>query len=73
MKEETTRIKQEFAKAFDWYETRNHYSQERKPLTPSWEQIFVEIGRIKAKNNEAELREWMHNIDCRMRVFEDNE
>jgi len=44
-------IRKEFAKAFDWYDADSNYgygSLTKKLRSPSWEQIFVEIGRLLA-------------------------
>jgi hypothetical protein len=46
------RLKKEFAKAFDWYEMKSDYgySNPKKVYRDdcSWEEIFTEIGRLKA-------------------------
>ena len=42
-------IRQEFAKAFDWYSREDSYgySQSSKKLKePTWMEIFVELGKI---------------------------
>lgn len=44
---EDKRVKQEFAKAFDWGE-KGLYDIEWKSATPSWEQIFVKVGKLLA-------------------------
>lgn len=52
--EKDEEMRKEFAKAFDWYEerTREHFaSGQRKLETPSWHQIFREIGRLQASQN----------------------
>ncbi len=46
--------RQEFAKAFDWYSTGLSYARE-STADPSWEQIFVKVGRLLATDKEAEL------------------
>jgi len=41
--------RKEFAKAFSWYKQRKQYDYgEPEHILPSWESIFVEIGRLKA-------------------------
>ncbi len=44
------RRRKEFAKSFNWYEQKTQYSykEEREAIVPSWEQIFVEVGKLKA-------------------------
>lgn len=55
------RIRREFAKAFGWYkkEPKNSkfggYESTNKELqTPSWEQIFIKIGKLQANNNDCD-------------------
>lgn len=52
MSEETKTIRQEFAKAFGWYKDKMHYQDINTPKTPSWEEIFVEVGRLLAKQSK---------------------
>lgn len=43
------RRRKEFAKAFDWVKNMQMlgYSHvEKEPQTPSWEQIFVQVGKL---------------------------
>lgn len=51
-------IRREFAKAFGWKERQNVYEFGEKVILPSWEQIFVEVGKL------LNGRDW--------RVFEGN-
>lgn len=49
--DDAKRIRKEFAKAFGWYNKSNGYSVDPDPRLQSWEEIFVEVGKLKAKNN----------------------
>jgi len=62
-------LRQEFAKAFGWYKRKEQYSydSELKPLTPSWEQIFVEIGRLKTYQHNLDVIE---NVSQRIAAIE---
>lgn len=44
------RRRREFAKAFNWYKPKGVCDShgESDPITPSWEQIFVQIGRLNS-------------------------
>lgn len=42
--------RQEFAKSLGWYKERDnlpsYWSSPKEPKTPSWEEIFTEIGKL---------------------------
>jgi len=58
-----TRRKKEFAKAFGWYES-NSYGYGKEPLKPSWEEIFIEIGRLTGSvDNENRLKTIESTLD----------
>ena len=45
------KTKQEFARAFDWTENRTYYyGNEKEYIVPTWEQIFVKIGKLLREN-----------------------
>ncbi len=45
--EKTKRLRAEFAKAFNWYESKKQFDYgDRKLKSPSWEEIFVEVGKL---------------------------
>ena len=45
-----TRRRKEFAKVFNWYKPKGSYDYgERELKTPSWEEIFTQVGRLDAK------------------------
>jgi len=54
-------LREEFAKAFAWYRQRNSYGGELEVTTPTWEQIFVQVGKLLAQkdfyNLEGNVRE----------------
>lgn len=58
--DEQLHIRKELARAFGWFEKRNPYDgydTQSKPLNPTWEQIFVEIGRLKAYQKTLDVLE----------------
>jgi len=40
------RRRKEFAKAFNWYLKKLYHGDETEYRTPSWEEIFIEIGSL---------------------------
>ena len=77
------RRRKEFAKAFFWYETRKGFmynDSEEKFKIPSWEEIFVKIGKLlnsdifqdsigdietlKMKIEALELKDKKENENC---------
>lgn len=46
------RKRKEFAKAFNWYKIKRNFGfDEREIKTPSWAEIFVELGKVLAARN----------------------
>ena len=45
----------EFAKAFHWFKKKGAYDYQEEYLTPTWVQIFIEIGRLLEKRNYKDL------------------
>lgn len=42
-----TELRQEFARVFGWMETKpNSYGAEKQPKTPTWPEIFAEVGKL---------------------------
>jgi len=60
-------IRQEFAKAFNWFKKQGPYDNERELLNPSWNQIFIEIGKLQAAktfyNLEGNVSELEHKVE----------
>lgn len=40
-------LRKDFARVFGWFENRA-YSYREDPKTPTWAEIFAEVGRLKA-------------------------
>ena len=63
--EENKEIRQECARAFDWTDIESGYgysSSTRKVKTPTWAEIFVEIGRLLAESKIANSNSDILNI-----------
>lgn len=67
-----TKLKQEFAKAFHWYEPRKQYDygEPSKPRTPSWEEIFVEMGKILAARDFRDFEGNVSELECKLQDLE---
>jgi hypothetical protein len=73
--ENDEKIRKEFAKAFNWYSKRGPYDNydDTKPRLPSWEEIFVELGKILAtrdfrdiEGNVSELEYKLQGVEKRL-------
>ena len=60
-------MRQEFAKAFNWFKPKGPYDNEREFLNPSWNQIFIEIGKLQAAKTcydlEGNVSELEHKVE----------
>ena len=54
-------IRKEFARAFNWQEVGYSYT-DTKYKTPTWEEIFVEVGKLLATRNHVELEEQVKHL-----------
>lgn len=43
---ENERIRKEFAKAFNWRDEAIYYNGSKEYIIPTWEQIFIQIGKL---------------------------
>jgi hypothetical protein len=48
-------VRKEFAKAFNWKENSSFYRDEDY-LTPTWEQIFVKVGKLLVNQELTDLQ-----------------
>ncbi len=55
-------LRKEFSKAFNWIE-QDHYSRMKEPSDVSWEQIFVEIGRLLNTATRNADRERIYQLE----------
>ena len=54
-------LRKEFSKAFNWIE-QDPYSRTKEPSDISWEQIFIEIGRLLQIAEKLEYKESIEQI-----------
>lgn len=69
LQNEEKRLRLQFAKVFSWYQEKQEYGfsrGEKELYNPSWEEIFVEVGKLlqnkKTKNIDDEITELRCNI-----------
>ena len=62
--------RKDFAQAFEWTKQKSQWDSDRVPVLPTWSQIMVEIGKLKAC---AEFRDYEGNIselECKLEDLE---
>ena len=67
------RVRREFAKAFNWGERKGglyDYDKKFEWTTPSWEQIFVEVGKLLACRNFYDLEGNVSELECKLEDLE---
>lgn len=57
------RIRKEFAKAFHWYKKQNQYDYSSDYRTPTWEEIFTEVGKILAARTFMDFQEKVYGLE----------
>lgn len=65
-KENSERLRKEFAKCFGWFNSKKHFSyvgDEQEPILPPWEQIFVEVGKLLNSKLRFDLTSDIKNMD----------
>ena len=62
---ENKRIRKEFAKVFNWIEPYDPYrsSSYTEFILPSWEKIFVEVGKLLEKRDCKDLSDQITKIE----------
>ena len=48
-------LRKEFAKAFDWYKKKGMYDYEQELRLPTWEEIFIKLGRLLSRDNYSDI------------------
>lgn len=58
----------EFAKAFNWKTRKNEfdYTGARQPITPTWEEIFVEVGKLLAMKDFRNFEDRISNTEYQL-------
>ena len=63
------RRRKEFAKAFNWGKRKNglyDYNHDWEWTIPSWEQIFVETGKLLASRNFTNYEGNISELECKL-------
>ena len=63
----------EFAKSFNWLKEPNspYRTTDREVISPSWEQIFVEVGRLLAARNFMDYEGNISELECKLENLEE--
>ena len=65
------RVRREFAKAFNWYKGGGLYgNSDREPIIPSWEMIFIEIGKLLAARNFTDFEGNVSELEVKLEDLE---
>jgi len=59
-------LRKEFARAFGWFKKKDYYdsTRESEPRTPTWEEIFIEVGRLLAQRDFRDFEGNISEIEC---------
>jgi len=65
------RVRREFAKTFHWYKERKQFDYgETEVRLPSWEEIFVELGKTLAARNFMDFEGNISELECKIEDLE---
>jgi len=65
--------RKEFAKAFSWYIEKQSYgysSKEKELEIPSWEQIFIKVGKLLAVRNFYDFEGNVSELEVKLEELE---
>lgn len=60
----------EFAKAFVWFKKKELYDFAQEYKTPTWEEIFVEVGKLLAARNFYDFEGNVSELECKLEDLE---
>lgn len=60
----------EFAKAFNWFKKRGQYDYQVEYRTPTWIEIFIEIGKLLASRNFMDFEGNLSELKCKLEDLE---
>lgn len=73
--DDSKRIRKEFAKSFGWMQQKQ-YHLDNEPKLPSWEEIFVEVGRLLVNKQRYEFGQDLvsldHQVDFIKTILDEN-
>jgi hypothetical protein len=58
------KTRKEFAKAFNWYKEKGQYDYMRELKDPTWEEIFVQLGKELARLNAYDMDGNISALEC---------
>ena len=64
--------RKEFSKAFDWYESGGsyNYNNQKNPRSPSWEEIFVKVGKLLVVKDFYDFEGNVSELECKLEDLE---
>jgi hypothetical protein len=65
-------VRKEFAKAFGW-EKKRDYSYDTEYRCPTWAEIFIELGKLLAKQKRLDYVSDVENLNLRVQESEGKE
>ena len=68
--EADTQRRLEFAKAFHWLKKRGAYDYTDEYRTPTWTEVFVEIGKLLAARTFYDLEGNVSELECKLEDLE---
>lgn len=71
LRDKDERLRIEFSKAFSWKEPQDMYSvRSHEPRTPTWEEVFVEVGKLLAARTFYDLEGNVSELECKIEDLE---
>lgn len=70
-RENDERRRKEFAKAFNWYK-KGRYDSESEPTIPSWEEIFVQVGKLLREKDSLDMLKRFNELESHIDHFINN-
>ena len=65
------RKRKEFAKAFDWYDNYKGYGSDNRAIRlSSWEEIFVQVGKLLSTKNFYDFEGNLSELECKLENLE---
>lgn len=67
--ENEEQIRKDFARIFGWYEKKGIYDPsyvDSKPRTPTWAEIFTEVGKMKNVINISDIQTDISNLQAKV-------
>ena len=64
--------RKEFAKAFNWRKQKSVYNYDEEIILPSWEEIFIEIGKLLQQKKVNSCKQDIEDINNKIDEIQRN-